>query len=309
MSEPSNKRKKSEHPTQVYNYDFTYYGKDAILPDHEEFIKLIRPLFKKWAFQLEECPTTGTKHYQGRGSLFKKKRHPELCGLLNSTPLRGMKVSESSNNSLTDEIFYMLKYDTRVDGPWQDNTYTAPEYIPRQYRGLLERLHPWQKHIIDSRTDFNDRVINLVYDAKGCNGKSTLACLSQLHYKGFDVPPIGDHKELTQAVCDYLMARQLRDPDFIFIDFPRALTMEGGKKLAPFMVAIEQIKKGHVADVRNHYKEWWFDSPQVWVFTNHPVDPRFMSKDRWKFYGISGFKTLYEISHMQMSQMSQDSEL
>jgi len=299
-------RQDHNHFHAVYIYDFTFIRANEPLLPVDDFVKLLRPLFKKWCFQLEKAPTTGTLHYQGRGSLFKKLRHAALCSLLNDTPLRGMDVSESSNESKTNDMFYTLKYDTRVEGPWSDVTYKVPEYIPRQYRGLMDRLHPWQQQVYDTRHEFNDRVINLVCDTNGNHGKSTLAALCQLYDNALDLPPIGDHKELLQIVCDVLMAKQERSPCIVFIDLPRALTLDP-KKLSPFMVAVEQIKKGHVCDVRHHYKEWWFDSPQLWVFCNHPINPNYMSKDRWRFYGITPMNTLADISHKDMSDMFQDS--
>lgn len=306
MSDTSSpKRKKVQHFVQVYDYDFTYLGRGEFYPPVDEFVKLIQPLFKKWVFQEEACPTTGRKHYQGRGSLFKKKRQPELCNLLNDTDLRGMDVSESSNNSKSNELFYALKYDTRVAGPWMDTKWTTPQYIPRQYRGLIDRLHPYQQQVMDSRHEFNDRIINLVVDVRGNNGKSTCAALAELHHGCIDLPPIGDHKELTQVVCDILMAKEEREPGIIFVDLPRALTTDA-KRFGPFMVAIEQMKKGHVCDVRHRYRDWWFDSPAIWVFCNHPPDVKMMSNDRWRFWKISAFKTLLHLSREEMSQMSQD---
>ena len=301
------KRTKVDHFTQVYDYDFTFFGKDGQLPDPTGFVALIRPLFKKWAFQEEACPTTGRRHYQGRGSLFKKKRQPELCNMLNDTELRGMHVIECSMNSRTKEMFYALKYDTKVDGPWTNVTWKEPAYIPRQFRGLIDRLWPWQKQVLDSREEFNDRVVNMIVDTGGCNGKSTVAALGDLHYGGIDLPPVGDHKELLQCACDILMAKAERDPKLVFVDLPRSLTMDV-KKFAPFMTAIEQIKKGKVFDMRFHYKEWWFDSPQVWVFANHPPNVDFMSADRWRFYTIDAFKNLRQISKNDLSQMSQQQQ-
>lgn len=306
MAQPT-KRQRNTHYTQVFNYDFTFFGRNGELPPVEDFVRLIQPLFKKWTFQLEACPTTGTRHYQGRGSLFKKKRQPELCSLLNTTDLRGMDVSESSNNSQQNDIFYSLKYDTRIEGPWLDIHWLPPQYVPRQYRGLIDRLHPYQSDIMDSRNDFNDRIINCVVDSAGNNGKSTCAALAELHYRAIDLPPIGDHKELTQVVCDILMAKEERTPGLVFIDLPRALTLDT-KRLAPFMIAVEQIKKGHVCDVRNRYRDWWFDSPAMWVFCNHAFDPKFMSADRWRFWTISPMKTLLPLSREKMSQMSQAPE-
>ena len=308
MTDPEPKRKKVEHVAQVFIYDFTYFGpKGGELPPVADFVKLIQPLFKKWTFQLEACPTTGRLHYQGRGSLFKIKRQPELCKLINETPLRGMDVSESSNNSKSDEIFYTMKYDTREDGPWANTTWKEPAYIPRQYRGLLERVYPYQKHILESRNDFNDRVVNVLIDPKGNNGKSTVACLAELHYGGIDLPPIADHKELTQVVCNILMGKKERQPGIIFIDLPRTLTMDP-KRMGPFMIAIEQIKKGHVCDVRNHYTDWWYDSPAVWACTNHYLDVRFMSEDRWRFWTIGQFKEMRPLSFEEVSWKFEEQE-
>jgi len=85
------------------------------------------------------------------------------------------------------------------------------------------------------------------------------------------------------SVCDILMAKQMRDPKCIFIDLPRAMDK---KHLRGLFTAIEQIKKGKVFDTRYSYKEWWFDSPQVWVFTNIPPKTHYLSADRWNLYQI-----------------------
>lgn len=299
------KKRKSDvvHRNAVMVYDFTFFGmKDEEFPCTDEMVDRLRPIFKKWTFQLEKCPSTDRFHFQGRGSLHKKKRQPELCKMLNETDLKGMDVRESSNESLSLEIFYALKTDTRVEGPWDDRTYRAPVYIPRQYRGLIDRLHPWQNKVLESRNDFNDRIINFVYDKKGNNGKSTCAALGELHYGALDLPPVGDHKELTQVACDILMNKQCRDPGLVFVDLPRGLTMDP-KKFGPFMIAIEQIKKGHVCDVRHHYKDWWFDSPAVWVFANHLPDVSLMSRDRWRFHKIDSFKNLHPMSRDEVIEI------
>lgn len=301
----SDGHKKNEHTNQIYVVDFTFYGIPGEgLPDPSGFVALIRPLFKKWCFQKEECPTTGRLHYQGRGSLFKKKRLPELWNLLNDTKLHGMQVSESSLKTFQDEIFYMMKYDTRLDGPWDDTKWKDPEYIPRQFRGLMDRLYPWQQQILDSADTFDDRYVNLVYDPQGCKGKSTIARLSQLHKGALRLPPVGDHKQLLESACDILMARKEREPNLCFIDLPRTLTIDP-KKFAPFMIAIEEVKGGVVCDMRNHYKEWWFDSPQVWVFCNHVPNLGYMSDDRWIFWTIDSFRNLRKLTKLELSQMSQ----
>lgn len=304
-------KRKINHEVQVYIYDFTFFGKpDEEIPDTSGFVSLLQPLFKKWCFQKEACPTTGKLHYQGRGSLFKKKRQPELCSLLNETELRGMNVTESSTISTTNEVFYTLKYDTRVDGPWDDRTWHVPAYIPRQFRGLMDRLYPFQQKIIDSAEIFDDRHVNLLYCPGGNTGKSTLARLAMLFKGALRLPPVGDHKQLLESACDILMAKQQRDPKLCFIDLPRTLTMDP-KRFYPFLIAIEEIKGGNVCDMRNHFKEWWFDSPQTWVFANHLPNLSCLSSERWKFWAINLHNDLISVTKGQlfeMSQMSQEQE-
>ena len=103
------------------------------------------------------------------------------------------------------------------------------------------------------------------------------------------------------------MSKEERAPGLVFVDLPRALTTDS-KKFGPFMAAIVQIKKGKVADVRFHYKEWWFDSPQVWVFCNHAPNLDHMSADRWRFYTIDGFKNLQSLTKNELSQMSENQQ-
>jgi hypothetical protein len=192
-------------------------------------------------------------------------------------------ITPSSNASQKGPSFYTLKVQTRVDGPCSDATWKEPAYIPRQFRGLLDRLYPWQAQLLASRDVFETRTVHFVFDETGNHGKSTLASLAELHHGALDLPPISDHKELLQVVCDILMAKQERVPGMIFVDLPRSMDP---KRLGAFMIAIEQIKKGHVCDVRHHYKDWWFDSPQVWVFANWLPEMKYLSADRWKMHTI-----------------------
>lgn len=280
------------HPVSVW--DFTFNGvvspdSETVLPDVDDFVELIRPLFKKWCFQGERA---SRDHYQGRGSLFKKKRHDELCALLNSTQLRGMDVSESSRESQKGEAFYMLKYDTRVSGPWDDRSWSRdapPAYIPIQYRGLMDRLYPFQETILNYVDDY--RSCNIVVEFEGNAGKSTVSHLARLHRKGIRLPAIGDHKELIQVVCNILMGRQERHPGPIFVDLPRQ-AMRDPSRLAPFFIAIEEIKGGYVYDVRNHWKDWDFDSPPIWVFCNDVPDWSSLSMDRWRKWHINRAREL-----------------
>lgn len=138
-------------------------------------------LFKKFTFQ-KERGSTGYLHYQGRGSLFKKRRFSEFKKLLDGVEWTDCHVSPTVSYNRDGEPFYCMKEDTRVDGPYTEKD--QPPYIPVQYRGLMDILTPMQKEIWDSYEVPEWRKIHLVYDPVGNNGKSTIASLCELPNRG-----------------------------------------------------------------------------------------------------------------------------
>ena len=266
-------------PCAVWDFTIPDIAADMVA---EDVIEKIRPLFKKWSFQKEQGDG-GLIHFQGRGSLFKKRLFPQVRELFIAIGYGNVHLTPSSNESQRGECFYVLKVDTRLEGPWSDRDVRQNVYIPRQYRGIVDNLRPWQKKVWESADHFDPRTINVIYDARGNNGKSTIASVMDLHQRGIDLPPMNDAEKLIQSVADVLIARELRDPKVIFVDMPRAMDK---RKLGGLYTAIEQIKKGKVYDMRYRYQEWWFDSPQVWVFTNIEPDRDLLSRDRWKVFSI-----------------------
>lgn len=236
---------------------------------------------KNWVFQLERGAETDRLHFQGIISLKTKRTKAECLSVMSPLP---EFFEPCCNKSLAagSEAFYVTKPDTRVDGPWSDKDKVT--YIPRQYRGKLESLYPWQKTVWDMADVFEDRIVNLILDKRGCNGKSTLAALMELHDRGVDLPPLNDAEKLIQSLADILIATENRNPRTVFIDIPRSMKQD---KLYGLYAAIEQIKKGKVVDTRYSYKQWWFDAPQVWVFTNTMPDMTYLSGDRWRIWSIS----------------------
>jgi hypothetical protein len=251
--------------------------------------QMLRPLFKKWTFQ-KERGDTGYLHFQGRGSLFKKRRGVELKKLLEQYSMGDMHCSPTVTDNTIGDSFYVIKLDTRVEGPWCDKD--VQRFIPWQYQNLMNRLHPYQTKIWDSADIRDARTINYLFCPNGNQGKSTLASLCDLHGRGMDLPPVNDAEKLIESVCDILIAKEERDPKIVFIDMPRAMDK---RKLGGMYSAIEQIKKGKVYDMRYSYKEWWFNSPQIWVFGNHMPDLSMLSADRWKIWSIDASMDLVPV--------------
>ena len=256
--------------------------------DIEDFKKCWTGIIKHFAAQIEQGKG-GYEHWQFRIALIKKKRKNELMDLILHT---GEKVPNYLEPTTTGEAgkkmgdaFYQLKNDSRIAGPWTDKD--VEKYIPRHLRNITP--YAWQREVLESGEVFDDRIVNCIIDPKGCHGKSTLTRYAMLNYKAIKLPNHNDPVKLTQSTCNMLSARKERHPTHVFVDLPRAMCKE---KLHGLYIAIEEIKGGYVCDERNHFDEWWYDPPSIWVFSNTAPDTSLLTRDRWRLWEISPGLTL-----------------
>lgn len=168
---------KASKDTAVTTYDFRCNAEVG-----EEAIKaMLKDVAKHWIFQ-REVSDTGYDHYQGRMALIKRRRVGELKSKwkeITEAPMPNFLAPTTNPEFLTGSFAYVMKNDTRVEGPWSDVDVIT--YIPRQYRGMLEQLYPWQRQVYDSGLMFDNRTINLVYCPEGCTGKSTMAAVCRFY--------------------------------------------------------------------------------------------------------------------------------
>nr|QTE03439.1 MAG: replication-associated protein [Syrmaticus reevesii CRESS-DNA-virus sp.] len=274
-------------PSSFVVWDFTINNVDDW--PWEAVKRKLKMYCKKWCFQKEKVTR---EHWQGRVSLKVRKSTRELVQ-------REMDVDwyfTLTSTENRDNAFYCMKTESRIDGPWADTDVEI--YIPRQYRMLADGLRPFQREIYDSREVFEPRKVNVIYDPKGCTGKSTLASWMECQQVAIDMPPCNDGEKLISALCDICMATENRAPGVVFVDLPRSMDQ---KKLFGLYTAIEQIKKGKLYDFRYSYKTWWIDSPQIWVFCNSMPELGYVSRDRWKFFQVSAEFALVEMSHAEIA--------
>lgn len=287
---------------QIRCYDFrmSETRKDGSKFTKDDVGKCLLKLCKKFVFQLEKGEKNDYVHYQGRISLIKstlkKTLLEQFCNILKCENKDAPQYLEPTTKGVhkTSNFNYVLKEATRVDGPWTEKDFTddklkEPVYIPRQYRDKMNNLYPFQKQIKESGKVFNDRDVNLILSNKGCDGKTTIAHICRLFDKGLVIPTINDAERLVASVCDICMAKNIRDPSPLFFDMPRAMSKD---RLFGIYSAIESIKSGYLYDLRNKYKEWDIDSPQIWVFCNELPDLSLLSLDRWKIWKINDKKEL-----------------
>lgn len=238
---------------------------------------------KAWVFQQELGEKTGRLHVQGQLSLKVGRTLGSAKKALMDDGFCPVHFAPMSNASIKagTESFYFIKPDTRQDGPWSDKDEEL--FIPYHLVGKENMLYPWQKIIWESGSKRESRQVNLVIDKTGCNGKSTICGLIEVHKRGLEIPPMNDPDKLMQIVNCILTDTQNRDPKIILIDIPRAMKQES---LAGMYAACESIKDGKSYDWRHHWKSWRYHPPQVWVFTNTVPTATYMSVDRWLLWEI-----------------------
>jgi len=276
-----NRRRHKFFDMQCYQYDFT---EPASGLSREMFEAKIRPYFKKYVFQLEKGET-GYLHFQGRGSLHHKKRTGELAKIWhNELELKGHLSPTSNNGAKT--FSYVQKADTRVDGPWSDKDYDAPRPVLRKV-SRMESLYPWQQIMINLTKEYDDRQIHVILDKEGNIGKSSFCKYMYTHKLGQPVPPFTVYEDLIQFVMS------MKESRLYLVDMPRAMKKE---KLNQFYMGIESLKDGQLYDKRYKGSFKYIDEPNIIIFTNTMPDLTFLSRDRWKLWGVKKRdKMLYKL--------------
>ncbi len=272
----------------VTNYDLT-------IPERKDLtlamiVDDLKQWAKEWAFQREVSEETKYEHWQVRMRLIKKKRLPELVKALSTTSLKGHLSISSTNSGKT--FNYVMKADTRVQGPWTSKDGEIIE-MPEDLK-LYITPRPWQKSIEEEciSPGVCTRFINLVYDPNGNIGKSMFVKWMDWHKKAGYVPPFKDLEKFMGFVASMQAYKAY------MIDMPRAMDKT---RMSGFWSAIEQLKNGFVFDWRHKGLKKHMTQPRIWVFTNKLPNPAELSADRWKYWMISSTMTLCKYTPERMA--------
>lgn len=245
--------------------------------NENDLFDTIKGIAKHYVIQLEEGDS-GYKHYQGRISLIKKRRKQEkhlLLKLFKDYPPNYLEPT-SNPEHLKGDAFYMMKEDTRVDGPWTDKDEVIPLTAQMKiFNSFTLRLY--QIALKEMACNFDMRKIDLVYDPNGNIGKSLFS--EYLEYNGLaeEIPPFRLMDDIFQWVC----SRPIKK--CYIVDMPRGMKKD---KLGDFYSGIEIIKNGVAYDKRYNAKKIRFDRPRIFVFTNMLPEFSLMSADRWNVWKV-----------------------
>ena len=280
-------------------FDVTIFDGHKQYLTFNEVIEAASKVFNKFVFQKEECPSTKKPHWQFRGSLIKRASCGVVKGKLIPAFPGNWSLTSSTVHNDARVFNYVMKEDTRIEGPWSDKD-IPPEPKPmtpqlklfleggyHQGEQLLPVRLPWHDQIIQLTSQFDMRSIYLIYDTIGNSQKSIY--LEYLEYMdlAFEAPPFRGMEDMMQF-CYSFPAQKM-----YFIDMPRGMKKD---KLADFYAGIETLKNGVLYDKRYEGKKKRIARPHIVVYTNTLPVLSLMSTDRWKIYTMQADKSIKELS-------------
>ena len=124
---------------------------------------------------------------------------------------------------------------------------------------MAEQILPWQSSLIEMAHIRERRIVDVIYDNKGTNGKSAIAEYFRYHDLGMALPPMKNVGDIMQFCY-----RHQNKPAYL-IDMPRAMKKN---RLAEFYAGIENLKDGFVYVKRNKPRATYMNAPRVFIFTN-----------------------------------------
>lgn len=263
----------------LYRWAFTYYPVNHDV-ELEPFIAFLKSVAKKYVFQLEECPTTGRLHYQGRVSLRVRTRKNAIAHPTSNGLPKGWRLSEEVTDNEISSSFYCTDVTKRKAGPWSDKDRAL--IVPAQWR--LTTLLPWQDEMIERLRTQNARKVLFVLD-NGRTGKGAIRKHLMSLGRAHSLPSsLESAKEVNQWVCGIYKnideTKRCEQRLCLMLDVPRATPTE--KFWRPYIACLECFKDGSAQDGRYANNEVHFISPRIVVFCNELPPATLLSGDRWE---------------------------
>lgn len=259
----------------------------------------------KWVFQEEKGASSDYYHYQGRFIFNRKVRRSVLrkavLHYFDGDP--GFHLSPSSaevaKQAQAGKFDYVMKEDTRVAGPWSDETEPKPLTWDIKVLENKDNWYAWQTQAYYMAVSRNPREIHVIYDPVGNHGKSSFLKYLELQGKCAYIPPFSDFQDIMQVA----MAKHKTGS--YWIDMPKAMHKE---RLVQLWSAVETIKSGFLFDKRYTWKQMIIGAPQVIVSTNVLPRKSLLSEDRWRIWKIMDEEEDYPLEEIELMEIVEDKE-
>ena len=243
-------------------------------------------LAKKFVFQLEKGDEDGYIHWQIRLSLHKRQTCSHVHkNLIPHLPGHWSVTSNEVHDS-GNQFNYVMKIDSRIDGPWSDLDNIPPPatLTPQLTNYWAYQRYPWQIDIERISQEYNERHLHYVYDPHYNSGKSILC--EDLEYRDLacEIPGI---YSLAEDICQFTFCQQV-SKCYLF-DLPAAMKKE---KMHQMYMALEMIKNGLLFDKRYKGVKKRIPRPAMIIFANNLPKMELMAPDRWIIWYVTPDKRL-----------------
>lgn len=291
-------------------WSVTVYGIENITPSRMKDI--LSEFSTQWVFQKEAGTEKGIHHYQCRLIMEEAQYTETLLTVFEARGLIRDKVTflPESNNSIQQGglSFYVMKDESRIEGPWHDPSYKPKKRQVYEGRDLacMENPRGFQKYIIDDiKPVADDRTMNWWYNLSGCGGKSKL--MKWLRFTSPDVArvPMGSATQIKTSVIE-------KGPHTAYlVDLPRVRGSD--ERQQELFSALEEIKNGWVeSPMYGKSQELMMEPPHIHIFSNELPQLSYASMDRWKIWVIEDVNgeqqfrrlTLEEVVNLQRPQQN-----
>lgn len=278
------------------NWVFTLMegGEYNILPSSQEVGIGLETISDEFQFQLETCPTTSAKHFQGCLKTRIRKRHSTL--LMELAICIGVQENQITLDRMQGTWEQALEYTSKDDTRVGTRVFRSKKLVlqeEQRYKGkdlaVFEEqgFYPWQEEV--NKIIFEDdsmdikiasgREVIWIDDMEGNNGKSLYT--KYLCYNNPNITKLafGSGSQMRASIVDE-GARAC-----YIVDIPRKLCNDDFKN--NIFSVIEDLKCGFVkSSMYGQSKTLFFEPPLVIIFSNFRCPIEQLSIDRWKIMGI-----------------------
>lgn len=259
------------------------------LPDVDRMKDILSEWADSWVFQLERGSVAGKLHYQCRMIL----ENPQMTAtMLTLFECRGFDVKDvtflpETNKSIEQGglAFYVMKDDTRVDGPWCDDRYQPPRppnWIPDMCSDCVENPRPWMTsllNIIEGPPHHRKILWICTLNGLGGVGKSLFTTYLEASKKACylgDGTPI----QLKEAV--------IADGEWkaYTLDLPK--TFSHDNRIGDYVNVLETVKNGFIKTAMHGKRKKLLMNvrPHLIVFSNRVPPFEMMTEGRFDVYTI-----------------------
>lgn len=275
-------------------------GKYETIPSSSQLGEALEHISDKFVFQLETCPTTGRKHYQGCFITRIRKRHRTV--LIELAVELSLELTQLTLDRMQGTWEQAAEYCSKEESREGGRTYlskTLQEEEMTKYKGndlnvfRTEGFYQWQQSLNDLifESDSNlikaasNRQVYWIHDSRGNSGKSLFSKFLCYNNSNITKLPFGSGSQMRASIVEE------GQKQCYLIDIPRTLCNDDFQN--NIYSVIEDLKNGFIkSSMYGKPKTLFMEPPVVIIFSNNDCPMEKLSLDRWKIFHIINNKLM-----------------